>query len=189
MKHVIDRPRAVNYAIEAIKRAGLTPARSSIRGGTDGSRLSYMGLPCPNLSPAGTRFTRRWNGSAARRWRKRRRRSCSWRRSGKKRRSWLSAVIAGAKREASAQGSDSGVVVSGLARRVLKTRRSTMRLSKVAALALSLELQAHVRVFQRRPLPNVQNWSNWRIGAKTPPATSASRPGKAACFRSRCAAR
>ena len=31
------------------RRAGLTPVRNSIRGGTDGSRLSFMGLPCPNI--------------------------------------------------------------------------------------------------------------------------------------------
>ena len=50
MKEVIDRhPETVEYAIEAIRRAGLTPERSSIRGGTDGSRLSFMGLPCPNI--------------------------------------------------------------------------------------------------------------------------------------------
>jgi len=50
MKQVIDRhPEVVAYAIEAIKRAGLTPVKSSIRGGTDGSRLSFMGLPCPNI--------------------------------------------------------------------------------------------------------------------------------------------
>jgi tripeptide aminopeptidase len=50
MKEVIDRhPQIVEYAIEAIRRAGLKPARSSIRGGTDGSRLSFMGLPCPNI--------------------------------------------------------------------------------------------------------------------------------------------
>jgi tripeptide aminopeptidase len=50
MKQVIDRhPETVDYAIEAISRAGLTPVRSSIRGGTDGSRLSFMGLPCPNI--------------------------------------------------------------------------------------------------------------------------------------------
>jgi tripeptide aminopeptidase len=50
MKQVIDRhPEIVDYAIEAIRRAGLTPARTSIRGGTDGSRLSFMGLPCPNI--------------------------------------------------------------------------------------------------------------------------------------------
>jgi tripeptide aminopeptidase len=50
MKQVIDRhPETVDYAMEAIRRAGLTPVRSSIRGGTDGSRLSFMGLPCPNI--------------------------------------------------------------------------------------------------------------------------------------------
>jgi tripeptide aminopeptidase len=50
MKQVIDRhPAVVSYAIEAIKRAGLTPVKTSIRGGTDGSRLSFMGLPCPNI--------------------------------------------------------------------------------------------------------------------------------------------
>ena len=35
--------------MEAIRRAGVKPHLSSIRGGTDGSRLSYMGLPCPNI--------------------------------------------------------------------------------------------------------------------------------------------
>jgi tripeptide aminopeptidase len=50
MKQVIDRhPEIVDYAVEAIQRSGLTPIRSSIRGGTDGSRLSFMGLPCPNI--------------------------------------------------------------------------------------------------------------------------------------------
>src|ERR1700712_1515274 len=50
MKQVIDRhPEIVTYAIEAIRRAGLTPKKTSIRGGTDGSRLSFMGLPCPNI--------------------------------------------------------------------------------------------------------------------------------------------
>jgi tripeptide aminopeptidase len=50
MKEVIDRhPEIVEYAVEAIRRAGLTPVKSSIRGGTDGSRLSFMGLPCPNI--------------------------------------------------------------------------------------------------------------------------------------------
>ncbi len=50
MKEVLDRhPHTVEYATEAIKRAGLTPIPGSIRGGTDGSRLSFMGLPCPNL--------------------------------------------------------------------------------------------------------------------------------------------
>ncbi len=50
MKRVIDaHPEIVDYAIEAIGRAGLKPVRGSIRGGTDGSRLSFMGLPCPNI--------------------------------------------------------------------------------------------------------------------------------------------
>lgn len=50
MKQVLDKhPDVVANGIEAIKRAGLTPKLQSIRGGTDGSRLSFMGLPCPNI--------------------------------------------------------------------------------------------------------------------------------------------
>lgn len=50
MKKVLDlHPEIIAYGIEAIKRAGLTPIKRSIRGGTDGSRLSFMGLPCPNI--------------------------------------------------------------------------------------------------------------------------------------------
>ena len=50
MKVVLDRhPEVIANAIEAIRRAGLKPVKSSIRGGTDGSRLSFMGLPCPNI--------------------------------------------------------------------------------------------------------------------------------------------
>jgi tripeptide aminopeptidase len=50
MKQVIDRhPEIVDHAMEAIRRAGLMPVKTSIRGGTDGSRLSFMGLPCPNI--------------------------------------------------------------------------------------------------------------------------------------------
>ena len=50
MKAVVDEhPEIVENALEAIRRAGLKPVRSSIRGGTDGSRLSFMGLPCPNI--------------------------------------------------------------------------------------------------------------------------------------------
>jgi len=50
MKEVIDRhPEIVEHAVEAIRRAGLKPVKGSIRGGTDGSRLSFMGLPCPNI--------------------------------------------------------------------------------------------------------------------------------------------
>lgn len=43
-------PRAVKLAEQAFRNVGMTPKYASIRGGTDGSRLSEMGLPCPNLS-------------------------------------------------------------------------------------------------------------------------------------------
>lgn len=57
MKLVLDRhPEIMDNAVEAIRRAGLTPVRGSIRGGTDGSRLSFMGLPCPNLFAGGHAF-------------------------------------------------------------------------------------------------------------------------------------
>ncbi|NIX78336.1 peptidase T [Microvirga terricola] len=57
MKIVLDRnPEIVDYALEAIKRAGMEPVRGSIRGGTDGSRLSFMGLPCANLFAGGHAF-------------------------------------------------------------------------------------------------------------------------------------
>ena len=42
-------PELIDHAMEAIRRAGLTPVKTAIRGGTDGSRLSFMGLPCPNI--------------------------------------------------------------------------------------------------------------------------------------------
>ncbi|KGE02380.1 peptidase T [Rhizobium sp. YS-1r] len=57
MKVVLDRhPEIVEYAVEAIRRAGMEPVRGSIRGGTDGSRLSFMGLPCPNIFAGGHAF-------------------------------------------------------------------------------------------------------------------------------------
>lgn len=50
MKEILDQhPQVVEHAKEAIARAGLQLKMESIRGGTDGSRLSYMGMPCPNL--------------------------------------------------------------------------------------------------------------------------------------------
>ena len=50
MKEVLDKyPQVVDYAEEAYRRSNLTVRKQSIRGGTDGSRLSFMGLPCPNL--------------------------------------------------------------------------------------------------------------------------------------------
>jgi tripeptide aminopeptidase len=50
MKPVLDKhPQVVAYAEEAIQRAGLAVKKESIRGGTDGSRFSYTGMPCPNI--------------------------------------------------------------------------------------------------------------------------------------------
>jgi tripeptide aminopeptidase len=57
MKVVLDRhPQIVENAVDAIRRAGMSPVRGSIRGGTDGSRLSFMGLPCPNIFAGGHAF-------------------------------------------------------------------------------------------------------------------------------------
>lgn len=57
MKAILDRhPEIVDNAVEAIRRAGMQPVRGSIRGGTDGSRLSFMGLPCPNIFAGGHAF-------------------------------------------------------------------------------------------------------------------------------------
>lgn len=50
MKEVVQlTPEISEYAIKAIEMAGITPQLTSARGGTDGSRLSFMGLPCPNI--------------------------------------------------------------------------------------------------------------------------------------------
>jgi len=50
MREILDgHPHVVERAREAIRRAGLQPIEKPIRGGTDGSRLSFMGLPTPNL--------------------------------------------------------------------------------------------------------------------------------------------
>ena len=50
MKEVLKTvPFVTNYAIEAMENVGITPKNVIIRGGTDGSRLSFMGLPCPNI--------------------------------------------------------------------------------------------------------------------------------------------
>lgn len=57
MKVVLDRhPEIMDNALEAVRRAGMEPVRGSIRGGTDGSRLSFMGLPCPNIFAGGHAF-------------------------------------------------------------------------------------------------------------------------------------
>ncbi len=50
LKAVLDQhPEITEYGLEAIRRAGMEAKLCSIRGGTDGSRLSFMGLPCPNI--------------------------------------------------------------------------------------------------------------------------------------------
>lgn len=57
MKEILDQhPQVVEIGLEAIRRVGLVPERRSIRGGTDGSRLSFMGLPCPNVFTGGHAF-------------------------------------------------------------------------------------------------------------------------------------
>jgi tripeptide aminopeptidase len=50
MREILDQnPRIMDFCREAYRRTGLEPIEIPIRGGTDGSRLSFMGLPCPNL--------------------------------------------------------------------------------------------------------------------------------------------
>lgn len=57
MRFYLDNDaRIVDFAMEAVKRAGVTPLLQAIRGGTDGSRLSEMGLPTPNLFAGGRNF-------------------------------------------------------------------------------------------------------------------------------------
>jgi tripeptide aminopeptidase len=57
MKEVLDQyPQIMEIGLEAIERAGMKAERRSIRGGTDGSRLSFMGLPCPNVFAGGHAF-------------------------------------------------------------------------------------------------------------------------------------
>ena len=50
----------VERAEKAMRELGVTPVKSPIRGGTDGARLSFMGLPCPNLSTGGENFHSRF---------------------------------------------------------------------------------------------------------------------------------
>ncbi|MGH3104866.1 MAG: peptidase T [Gaiellaceae bacterium] len=54
--YLSEHPRAVEAADEAIRRAGLEPKSSLIRGGTDGARLSELGLPTPNLFTGGHEY-------------------------------------------------------------------------------------------------------------------------------------
>ncbi len=57
MKNILDEhPQVEEFALEALSRLNITPIQSAIRGGTDGSRLSFMGLPTPNLFAGGHNF-------------------------------------------------------------------------------------------------------------------------------------
>ena len=57
MKEVLGKhPHITQFALDAARRAGLTPYVKPIRGGTDGSRLTFRGLPCPNIFTGGHEF-------------------------------------------------------------------------------------------------------------------------------------
>ncbi|MBR2423737.1 MAG: peptidase T [Tidjanibacter sp.] len=57
MREMVEpHPEIIEKAMQAMEQAGVVPIVKPIRGGTDGSRLSYMGLPCPNLYTGGMNF-------------------------------------------------------------------------------------------------------------------------------------
>ncbi len=57
MREMVEpHPEVIDIAMKAMEEAGVTPLVRPIRGGTDGARLSYMGLPCPNLFTGGMNF-------------------------------------------------------------------------------------------------------------------------------------
>jgi tripeptide aminopeptidase len=57
MKIILDdHPQVVEYAMEAVSRTGIKPIKNLIRGGTDGARLSFMGVPTPNIFTGGHNF-------------------------------------------------------------------------------------------------------------------------------------
>jgi tripeptide aminopeptidase len=57
MKIILDKhPQVVEYAIESVTRSGMKPIKNLIRGGTDGARLSFMGVPTPNVFTGGHNF-------------------------------------------------------------------------------------------------------------------------------------
>ncbi len=53
---VDEDTKVVDYAMEAVRRAGIEPVKNLIRGGTDGARLSYQGLLTPNVFTGGHNF-------------------------------------------------------------------------------------------------------------------------------------
>ena len=61
MKEIIEANyHIMEAAIEAYRKAGIEPVIKPVRGGTDGSRLSFMGLPCPNLFTGGHNYHGRY---------------------------------------------------------------------------------------------------------------------------------
>ena len=60
----------IEDAEQAMRDAGVEPLVVPIRGGTDGARLSFMGLPCPNLSTGGHNFHGRFEISRSKAWTK-----------------------------------------------------------------------------------------------------------------------
>ena len=55
-ERILPHPQLLDWARAAFRKAGVEPRDVPIRGGTDGARLSYLGLPCPNLSTGGYHF-------------------------------------------------------------------------------------------------------------------------------------
>ncbi len=57
MKEIVEQhPEILSRAEKAFRACGVEPVTTPIRGGTDGARLSFMGLPCPNLSTGGYNY-------------------------------------------------------------------------------------------------------------------------------------
>ena len=57
---ILPHMHLIHHATEAMRELGITPVVRPIRGGTDGARLSFMGLPCPNLGTGGHNFHGRY---------------------------------------------------------------------------------------------------------------------------------
>lgn len=64
--HLDKEPRAIPFAMEAVAATGIEPRLLSIRGGTDGARLSAMGLPTPNIFAGGVNFHSKFEWVAVR---------------------------------------------------------------------------------------------------------------------------
>ena len=61
MREVVEpQKQVVDLAFEAMQAVGVQPLVKPIRGGTDGARLSFMGLPCPNIFAGGLNFHGRY---------------------------------------------------------------------------------------------------------------------------------